>query len=944
MGGMSKLVNRVKSLACVNRSLTWYLSVVGAAGLVIVPWSLMQRDVLASLDGRAAFDPLDQDADGMSDAWETHYFGSVTARDGFEDDDLDDMLNVDEWNAGTNPLHLDPRSIGESGFTDVEQSARDVWQTVRLSGAYVDPVVVLGPASFNKAKPLTLRVRNITSSSFEFQIDEYDYLNGRHKLERVSWIVVEKGTHELPTGQVLQAGHDVVGADSSLIAFDAGFEEAPVVMSQISSVNGSIALTPSQSDITNTGFSALLQGQEDSVGVIASESLAWIAIEKGAGEIAAGSMDVNATGKTVNQTWETISFAVEVAEEPSFFASMQTTNGIDTSNIRYSNLVSTGALVRVHEERSDDRELRHTAEDVGYLVASPGMFHILATTGDTDADGLADAYELANGLVLGDFDYYGDKDGDGLSNAEESLYGTRADLADSDGDLVSDYDEIHFLQSDALASDVGLFQLEQTVAGADFSETFGEWNTENGNANQSSPRGWVEYAITADSAGVYSVEVDLAPYAGVSFSDQYDIVLSVDSSFVSRESITMNKDETSTVKILTPWLDAGAHNVRVFIDNSYTYRKTQISELRVSSATGTDADASGVADWVEIRTQRQNGLTGSFTESKTSPVCLEGNARYSDLVQTSGNISIQKAPNNTWYADLPLSATENTDVSLSYENGGHEEAVSIQWTPTNLLSETSLTLRQGDALLLTASASAEGASTETVSITIEGTQLSTTADQPLEYSFNNAGSHLVDVVYHDGYGSEVIHQVSVNVVSLVNMDSPVCVTGYERPWRVTGLPSEAIVQIDDQVSVFDGERIEGEGYSYTLATQTAESHPAIARLGYGGPILGNTTIRSMSMRSTDKTGVVYSSQLDESTYVIDMPVVVSSAYDDVSVHCKIILGGVMYMDGSVDTSLDAEVFDEFGSHTLQFIKPKNAHSNCHTFSIWQDEVRIALYF
>ena len=67
----------------------------------------------------------------------------------------------------------------------------NAWTTVSLNRKYTKPVVIVGGLTNNDGDPINIRVRNVTSTSFQLRVQEWDYLDGNHGSESVSWMVVE---------------------------------------------------------------------------------------------------------------------------------------------------------------------------------------------------------------------------------------------------------------------------------------------------------------------------------------------------------------------------------------------------------------------------------------------------------------------------------------------------------------------------------------------------------------------------------------------------------------------------------------------------------------------------------------------------------------------------------------------------------------------------------
>ena len=133
--------------------------------------------------------------------------GGLTTNETFTIDvtDHDQVIN-----GSPDPVTSD---IGQVGTVTVGQASSAEWHSVAFDQPIADAVVVMSAMTQNGGDPFTVRVRNVTEDGFEFQIDEWDYLDGYHVTETLSWMAVEEGVHTLENGQTIYAGNETV--DSS---------------------------------------------------------------------------------------------------------------------------------------------------------------------------------------------------------------------------------------------------------------------------------------------------------------------------------------------------------------------------------------------------------------------------------------------------------------------------------------------------------------------------------------------------------------------------------------------------------------------------------------------------------------------------------------------------------------------------------------------------------
>ena len=266
-------------------------------------------------------------------------------------------------------LHIIDKQ-SESGSRTVSQTDANEWHSVQFENVYANPVVIMGGATNNGDDPLTVRVRRVNPAGFQFQLDEWNYLDGAHASgETVSYLVVEAGEHRLPNGDTLWAGIEAnVDHNFKSVAFPASFASTPIVLAQVGTVGGAAAVAPRLQNISSSSFQVKVQEEQGEDGIHAMEDIHWIALEPVTEN---GRFEADTTGVTVDERIDLIPFDQTYSNSPFFIGTFQTYTGSDPSALRYRNLDSDGVQVFLEEEQSSDNEVGHSNEALGYIVIDP---------------------------------------------------------------------------------------------------------------------------------------------------------------------------------------------------------------------------------------------------------------------------------------------------------------------------------------------------------------------------------------------------------------------------------------------------------------------------------------------------------------------------------------------------------------------------------------------
>ncbi|MEM6633810.1 MAG: PQQ-dependent sugar dehydrogenase, partial [Bacteroidota bacterium] len=263
--------------------------------------------------------------------------------------------------------------IGEVGQVEAEEN----WVTVNLLRNYTQAVVMVGGISYLGGQVAYPRVRNVTSSSFQVKVEEWQCMDVNHLIEMVPYVVMEAGEYVLPNGKLLKAGV-INGVTQEWInsAFPSPFAQAPVLLAQVSSFNEAdpvnVRLDHSQS--TGTAFRLRLQEDEGNNQVHAGELVSWMAVEPGIKPNGfAYEMDKAAQ---VNQEWKNVSFNQSYAYKPIFIGFAASFNEVDPIALRFDQASQTGngLSIRIQEETCADAEETHAFETINYWVFErPGL-------------------------------------------------------------------------------------------------------------------------------------------------------------------------------------------------------------------------------------------------------------------------------------------------------------------------------------------------------------------------------------------------------------------------------------------------------------------------------------------------------------------------------------------------------------------------------------------
>ena len=214
------------------------------------------------------------------------------------------------------------------------------------------PIVILGPISFNGSQPAVSRLSQIDKSGFNIKVQEYNYLDGFHVNETIDYFAIQPGiyqfTDSLGATVLIEAGTFEVNASNwHQQRFETDFSEIPVMFASVQTYRGMDAVTERVRKLTKSGFEVKLFEEEKlQSGGHLQEKVGYVAFS-----IPQGQADFSVNGK---------------------IAQFTTKSGASLSH-SWSNVFA-DFLLKIEEEQSLDDEIFHVKEQVNLLTIENLLF------------------------------------------------------------------------------------------------------------------------------------------------------------------------------------------------------------------------------------------------------------------------------------------------------------------------------------------------------------------------------------------------------------------------------------------------------------------------------------------------------------------------------------------------------------------------------------------
>jgi hypothetical protein len=526
---------------------------------------------------------------------------------------------------------------------------------------------------------------------------------------------------------------------------------------------------------------------------------------------------------------------------------------------------------------------------------------------------------------------------DPLWDSEEAAPGTGSDTTDSDGDGVSDYEEVRERLSDPLDPKDGVRRGTTVQPIREASQTLGIWSlNERGELESRDIAGKLAIPFSLAQSRIYELGLPVRFRYSTTENRDPECVIHhyIDGEYLkTTRQLPTGKDSTETLWLLLPYLRSGDHVYSLHWENVYEGRKISLGDVSIAQPTSLSGEA--LQDWQKQyidSTEEVIGLEAS-QDSQVSPFYVEGRSRFVGMVEIGEGSSVYRGSGDTWFAhvDLPTDGSAK-DFSVQFQQGGKTVEASASWATTDVLAGGSMELRSGDSLRLVAGSSSGEGEGDYATITVGEASYVAPAGSPVVHKFEHPGDYLIEASV-DGRSGQMALRVHD---SGWTADPPALFRDRFRRWTWEGIGESLVV--DSASSPVFGASPSAAGSVLLLQRHEVVSPQHLAaRIGTDGPILLTVPTEGFWVRENVE-GYYVSREVEEGVIEGTNKLICSELPEDVRLQVEIFKAGVTFVDGTIEKWLTAEDLDAFGRCDLVMLKPEDLlGSVCHQISVYEGE-------
>jgi len=262
---------------------------------------------------------------------------------------------------------------------------------------YSEPPLVFFLPSNENPDPAAIRVRNISTTGFEFaQVEPPPNAGGSNGQPAATahYLAVKAGIHTLPGGINVDASNistksfqgKLTGGNSwETLSYRASFSNPPVILAQVQTMANETGTPPGGpsipwlgttiSNVSTGSFRLALDRAEVTAGSISTnETIAYLAITSDVSNTILDSSNSNVAFETIRSAdnitgnCTSVNFANTYPAPPIVIASLNKRDGGDGGWVRRCSTQTNRVQLRVDEDQANDSDRAHTTENAGVVV------------------------------------------------------------------------------------------------------------------------------------------------------------------------------------------------------------------------------------------------------------------------------------------------------------------------------------------------------------------------------------------------------------------------------------------------------------------------------------------------------------------------------------------------------------------------------------------------